>query len=280
MSRHDKNRYRDRDPVALWAPDAGHPDPIALRSIGFWLYMMSDAMIFAGLFAAHGVYLHAYGTSHITASQVIDPVEGLLPTLFLFASVLMFGLASVALKNDDRSGVQRWMGASLGLGVLFIVVELWEFADLLGQGAVPQASAFLSDFWTIVWVHGGRGRPGWDRWPIPLFSRQAGAVDASAGPVQPISLMQLLQQHLVQPIPDPRLLPVPESTPARHTRAAAHLLGQYVPRNARAQYEQNAGQRCPIGNRRATAARAHFRLRQQRLHNGPEFVGYDLRGHT
>ncbi|KEZ75792.1 cytochrome c oxidase subunit 3 [Salinisphaera hydrothermalis] len=155
MSRHDNNRYRDRSPVTLWAPDAGHPDAIGLRSIGFWLYMMSDAMIFAALFAAHGVYTHAYGTSDITASQVIDPVEGLLPTLFLFTSVLMYGLASVALKNDDRAGVVRWMGASLGLGVLFLLVEVWEFAGLVGEGAVPQASAFLSDFWTIVWVHGG-----------------------------------------------------------------------------------------------------------------------------
>lgn len=155
MSTHHSDHAPPRRPqVELWSVDAGHPDTIGLRSIGFWLYMMSDAMIFAGLFAAHGVYIGAYGSSGITADQVIDPIEGLLPTFFLFASVLMFGLASVALKNDDRHAVVRWMGAAAVLGVAFLGAETWEFVGLAHEGAVPQASAFLSDFWTIVWVHG------------------------------------------------------------------------------------------------------------------------------
>ncbi|WP_423823025.1 cytochrome c oxidase subunit 3 [Salinisphaera sp. SPP-AMP-43] len=153
MSKHDTDRI-DRDSVTLWQPDAGHPDSIGLRSIGFWLYMMSDAMFFAALFAAHGVYLDAYGNSGITAQQVIDPVEGLFPTLFLFASVLMFGFASVSLKNNDRGGVMRWMGLSLAFGIVFLLEEAWEFAGLASEGAIPQASAFLSDFWTIIWFHG------------------------------------------------------------------------------------------------------------------------------
>lgn len=154
MSNHDTKARAGRGGPILWQTEPAHPDTIGMRSLGFWLYMMSDAMIFAGLFAAHGVYLRAYGTSHITAAQVIDPVEGLIPTVLLFASVLMFGLACVALKNDDRTRLLRWMGASLALGLAFLLVEGVEFAGLAGEGAVPQASAFLSDFWTLVWVHG------------------------------------------------------------------------------------------------------------------------------
>lgn len=153
MSKHDTTHAA---PVSdgLWQPEPEHPDTIGLRTLGFWLYMMSDAMIFAGLFTAHGVYLRAYGASPITAAQVIDPAKGLIPTALLFASVLMYGLASVALKNDDRVRTLRRMGAALVLGVAFLAEEAWEFAGHASQGAVPQASAFLSDFWTIVWVHG------------------------------------------------------------------------------------------------------------------------------
>lgn len=154
MAKHGTKHPAGHEAGGLWRPEPEHPDTIGLRTLGFWLYMMSDAMIFAGLFAAHGVYLRAYGNSHITADQVIDPAKGLIPTALLFISVLLFGLAAVALKNDDRRRTLRWMGAALVLGLVFLGEEAWEFTGHASQGAVPQASAFLSDFWTIVWVHG------------------------------------------------------------------------------------------------------------------------------
>ncbi|RJS91282.1 cytochrome c oxidase subunit 3 [Salinisphaera sp. Q1T1-3] len=150
----DQNKVSDTSDIQLYATEPDHHDSISLRSIGFWLYMMSDAMIFAGLFAAHGVYLNAYGTSDITAGDVIEPVTALLPTLILMLSVLLFGFASVALSREDKAGTLRWMGASLALGVFFLLDEAAEFARLALDGATPQASAFLSDFWTLIWVHG------------------------------------------------------------------------------------------------------------------------------
>ncbi len=149
----DANKVTDTSHIQLFSDEPDHHDSISLRSLGFWLYMMSDAMIFAGLFAAHGVYLEAYGTSNITADQVIDPVTALLPTLVLFASVLVFGMASVALARGDKAGTVRWMLVSLAIGVFFLLDETAEFASLASEGATPQASAFLSDFWTIIWVH-------------------------------------------------------------------------------------------------------------------------------
>ncbi len=140
--------------VELWLPESDHPDTIGLRSIGFWLYMMSDVMIFAGLFAANGVYLSAYGTSSITAEQVIHPVQGLFPSLFLLSSVFMLGLAFDAVKHGWRTETLRWMGLALALGTVFILEEMYEFSGLAREGALPQASAFLSDVWTIVWIHG------------------------------------------------------------------------------------------------------------------------------
>lgn len=150
----DLPKVSDPGSIKLYMTEPDHHDSISLRSIGFWLYMMSDVMIFAGLFAAHGVYLDAYGSSKITAAQVIDPISALFPTLFLFSSVLFFGLASVALKNNQRKEVLGWLAASFALGLVFILQETYEFVQLAQEGAAPHVSAFLSDFWTIVWAHG------------------------------------------------------------------------------------------------------------------------------
>lgn len=137
----------------LWDDTHADHDTIALRSLGFWLYMLSDAMIFAGLFAAHGAYTHRFAGS-FTAQQVLHPFSALWPTLFIFSSVLAYGLGMVALKNGDRPAVIRWLLIASALGALFLVVETWTFGELAGMGATPQKSAFLSDYWVIVLAHG------------------------------------------------------------------------------------------------------------------------------
>jgi cytochrome o ubiquinol oxidase subunit 3 len=146
-------RANEPDPSQLWAPDFGEHDTLSLRSLGFWLYMMSDAMIFAGLFAAYGAYVGHYAGS-FTAQQVLDPLFALVPTFLIFASVLAYGLGMVALKNGNRAGVLRWLAAACALGFIFLGVDAWTFTGLAGEGAIPQKSAYLSDFWILVWTHG------------------------------------------------------------------------------------------------------------------------------
>lgn len=139
--------------ITLWAYDYDDHDVIGIRALGFWLYMMSDLMVFTGLFVAHRVYTHAFAGS-FTSSQISDPLSGLLPTALILLSVLAYGFSMVSLKNSDRTAVLRWMGVAFVLGLAFIGLESYTFAGLASRGAVPSQSGFLSDYWTIIWAHG------------------------------------------------------------------------------------------------------------------------------
>lgn len=148
-----KNQAQTADEdTQLWAFGHDDHDTIGIRSIGFWLYMMSDLMIYAGLFTAHRVYIEAYAGS-FTAAQVIEPLRELWPTAFILASVLAFGLAMVGLKSANRRSVLVWMAVAFVLGLAFLAFETWSFAQLGERGAWPTVSGFLSDYWTIVWAH-------------------------------------------------------------------------------------------------------------------------------
>jgi cytochrome o ubiquinol oxidase subunit III len=151
MSSHSVENV-DPSSVRLWDYDDHGHDFIGTRSLGFWLYMMSDAMIFAGLFAAHGVYVHAFAGG-FTAKEVIHPLNALWPTLFIFTSVLIYGFGMVALKKGSRSGVINALLLSFILGAGFLFMEWREFSDLAAMGALPQVSGFLSDFWAIILTH-------------------------------------------------------------------------------------------------------------------------------
>ena len=140
--------------VSLW--DYGYPgyDVIGTRSYGFWLYMMSDIMIFAALFAAHGVYTSAMtAAGGPTAVQVIHPFGALIVTLFILSSILAYGLGMVEMKSSNRIGVVFWLAVSFMLAVVFLSLEGYEFAHLVALGALPERSGFLSDFWTLVITH-------------------------------------------------------------------------------------------------------------------------------
>ncbi len=151
MSSHD-NAPVDPNTVELWDyEDHGH-DFIGTRTLGFWLYMMSDAMIFAALFAAHGVYVRNFAGS-FTSQEVVHPMNAIWPTVFILSSVMTYGLGMVALKKGNKSGVVNALILSFLLGVGFLLMEWREFSELAAMGAIPQMSGFLSDFWTIVIAH-------------------------------------------------------------------------------------------------------------------------------
>lgn len=143
----------DSEGTDLWAFGHDDHDLIGQRSLGLWLYMMSDIMVFAGLFTAHRAYMGAFAGS-FTDAQVLDPLSALWPTALILISVLAFGLAMVELKNANRRSVLGWMAAAFVLGLAFLGVEVWSFADLAARGAWPMVSGFLSDYWTIIWAHG------------------------------------------------------------------------------------------------------------------------------
>jgi len=95
-----------------------------------------------------------------------------------------------------------------------------------------------------------------DRWDWVLFltrthSTNGGRIDDATGPIDPVGRAQASQQHLMQPVPDTGLLPGTQAPPATHARAAAHFLGQHLPRDAALQDEQDAGQNRSIIERLA-----------------------------
>ena len=122
--------------------------------LGFWVFLMSDAVIFALLFATYGVMLPATVGGPTPASEYnILPV--FLETLVLLTSSFTFGMASIAMKHGaPRRQLLGWMGVTLVLGLAFLGMELHDFATMFGHNAYPTRSGYLSSFFALVTTHG------------------------------------------------------------------------------------------------------------------------------
>ncbi|MFC6631955.1 cytochrome o ubiquinol oxidase subunit III [Microbulbifer taiwanensis] len=123
------------------------------RALGFWLYLMSDAIIFALLFATYLVMVGntAGGPG---GGDLFSLSHTFGETLLLLTSSLTFGLASVALDSGNRRQLLGWLAVTFALGLGFVAMELREFHGLIALGAGPERSGFLSAFFTLVGTHG------------------------------------------------------------------------------------------------------------------------------
>ena len=123
------------------------------KAFGFWLYLMSDAVIFALLFATYVVMApnHAGGP---TGKDLFVLSRTFAETMLLLTSTLTFGLASVAVRLGRLPQVLGWLAVTFALGAAFLTLELGEFTGMYAQGAGPQRSGFLSAFFTLVGTHG------------------------------------------------------------------------------------------------------------------------------
>lgn len=106
-----------------------------------------------------------------------------------------------------------------------------------------------------------------------------GRVQPSPRPVDLVRFPQPVQQHLVEALPDPGLLPGPESSPAGHPTPTAHLLGEHLPGDARHQDKQDPRQHLPVRDGRPPAFGSGLGRREKRLDHGPQFIGDDLLSH-
>lgn len=123
------------------------------RAFGFWLYLMSDGVIFALLFATYVVMLG--NTADGPTSKELFSLERTAgETVFLLLSSTTFGFATVALVRADRSRVILWLVLTVALGSGFLLLEYREFSGMIAQGAGPDRSGFLSAFFTLVGTHG------------------------------------------------------------------------------------------------------------------------------
>jgi cytochrome o ubiquinol oxidase subunit 3 len=123
------------------------------KAFGFWLYLMSDAVIFALLFATYVVMApnHAGGP---TGKTLFNLSRTFAETMLLLCSSITFGFATVAVRLGRPPQVLGWLGVTFVLGAGFVALEISEFTGMYQQGAGPQRSGFLSAFFTLVGTHG------------------------------------------------------------------------------------------------------------------------------
>jgi cytochrome o ubiquinol oxidase subunit 3 len=120
---------------------------------GFWLFLLSDIIIFAVLFATYAV-LSGETNGGPSGATLFDKEHVFVETALLLASSVTCGYASIAAQRHDKVSTYLWMIVTFFLGVAFIALERSEFASMIASGNGPTRSAFLSAFFTLVGTHG------------------------------------------------------------------------------------------------------------------------------
>ena len=130
------------------------PAPVrVVAGFGFWLFLLSDIILFAALFATYSV-LSGSTAGGPTAAELFDKKHVFVETMCLLASSVTCGFGSLAVQRTDTRAVYFWMGITFLLGATFLTLEGREFASMVAAGAGPSHSAFLSAFFTLVGTHG------------------------------------------------------------------------------------------------------------------------------
>jgi len=137
-------------------PSASEAGPASKRIVvayGFWIFLLSDIVMFAALFAAYAVLVRATAGGPAGA-QLFNQGSVAIETACLLASSYTCGLMSLAVDSRRRATFYLFALVTFVLGAAFLALELREFADMIARGATPQRSAFLSAFFTLVGCHG------------------------------------------------------------------------------------------------------------------------------
>jgi cytochrome o ubiquinol oxidase subunit III len=123
------------------------------KSLGFWIYLMTDCILFASLFATY-IVLRDATNGGVAGSDIFEMPFVLIETMILLTSSFICGLAVLAARAGRKSQTLALMAVTFLLGASFLGMELYEFAKLAGEGHGWWASAFLSAFFTLVATHG------------------------------------------------------------------------------------------------------------------------------
>jgi cytochrome o ubiquinol oxidase subunit 3 len=134
----------------------GHRGPESKSIVvpyGFWLFVLSDMVLFSALFASYAALVGATDGGP-TTNQLFDRNLVAIETVALLLSSFVCGLAVIAAKRANMAWTQVWLLLTGLLGLVFLSIELYEFGKMIAEGAGPQRSAFLSAFFTLVGSHG------------------------------------------------------------------------------------------------------------------------------
>ena len=134
-------------------PEEPHHPEGSSTMLGFWMYLMSDCLIFAMLFATYGVLGTSYAGGPGPRELFDLPLVALNTSMLLFSSIT-YGFAMLSMTERRQGPMLAWLAVTGLFGLAFLSIELYEFAHLIHEGAVPQRSAFLSSFFTLVGTHG------------------------------------------------------------------------------------------------------------------------------
>ncbi|AAM84600.1 cytochrome o ubiquinol oxidase subunit III [Yersinia pestis] len=131
----------------------GHHDAGATKVFGFWVYLMSDCILFATLFATYAVLVNgtAGGPS---GKELFDLNFVLVETFLLLFSSITYGVAMLGMSKGSVKQVNTWLGFTFLFGLGFIAMELYEFHKLIEEGYGPARSGFLSAYFALVGTHG------------------------------------------------------------------------------------------------------------------------------
>jgi cytochrome o ubiquinol oxidase subunit 3 len=136
--------------------DAAHPGPASKRIVtgfGFWIFILSDMVMFSCFFAAYAVLLGETNGGP-SGAELFNLKNVAVETACLLLSSFACGMASIAAEVRNHLWFQIAMAVTCVLGLAFLTIEFREFADLVARGAGPSRSAFLSAFFTLVGCHG------------------------------------------------------------------------------------------------------------------------------
>ncbi|MCZ7938717.1 cytochrome o ubiquinol oxidase subunit III [Agrobacterium salinitolerans] len=139
------------EPPVFYLKEDHHPENGT--SLGFWLYLMSDCLIFATLFATYAVVGRSYAAGP-SGADLFDLKLVAINTGFLLFSSITYGFAMLEMEKQKVKTTLIWLGVTGLFGLAFLAVELYEFHHLIAEGAGPQRSAFLSAFFALVGTHG------------------------------------------------------------------------------------------------------------------------------
>ncbi|WP_245904749.1 cytochrome o ubiquinol oxidase subunit III [Pseudoroseicyclus aestuarii] len=138
---------------SFWDTDPHHHPEGASTSLGFWVYLMSDCLMFAVLFAVYGVLGGSYAAGPGPQDLFDLELVAINTALLLFSSIT-YGFAMLGMVKGRKGEVLTWLGITLIFGAAFLCVEMYEFYHLIHEGAGPQRSGFLSAFFVLVGTHG------------------------------------------------------------------------------------------------------------------------------
>jgi cytochrome o ubiquinol oxidase subunit III len=140
------------EPVFYVADEHEHADG-GSTLLGFWLYLMSDCLVFAVLFATYGVLGGSYAAGPSPKDLFDLPLVALNTSMLLLSSIT-YGFAVLEMQKNRVNPMLMWLVITGLFGAAFLSIELYEFTHMILEGATPQRSAFLSSFFTLVGTHG------------------------------------------------------------------------------------------------------------------------------